>query len=178
MARRTRTGAGRRIGAAALLAGALAAGAAAAESSLIGRGVTFGVLAYDDPDRPIFQGRRHRAVVGEGVEFGLRGEGAQNGFDVVPAIVDIGPRRVVVSTATSPPGDFAEAEFNGYVLAFEAECLLFAGASVDGDATNLPVAADAVTVTGDTVMVDVAGLTHDRTSVLAIDLEITDCALS
>lgn len=172
--------------AAALALGALAAAPAAAEPTLEGptlegptlegRTVTFGVRVTDEDAGAIFEGARHSAVVGEGVEFALDEEGEQNGVDVVPAAVDVGPRRLEIR----PQGEgvFARAAFNGYVLAFEAECLLFEGAALDPRATTLPLAEGAVAVQGNALTIDVSGLRHDEDSVIAVDLAMAECVLS
>lgn len=150
----------------------------AVAGDLRGRIVTLGVLAYDDPAHPIYQGRGRTVKVGDGVEFGLDPEGAQNGVDVQPVTVDIGPRRIEIAFDRTEAGRLLTAVFNGYLLHFETECALFTAARVDAAATNLPLAPDALRIEGGTLYVNVSGLSFTPESRLAIDLDVTDCPLS
>jgi hypothetical protein len=68
-----------------------------AAGGLMERTVTFGALAYDDVAAPIFVGERHPAVVTNGIEYGLEPEGVQNGWDIVPAIIDIRDQQIIVT---------------------------------------------------------------------------------
>ena len=123
--------------------------------------------------------RRGRTVrVTDAVEFGLEQEGVQNGLDVVPVIVNIGETRVELDYSNTPPGTFAEAVFNGYVLRFETDCVLFEGAEVDQVATNLPLAEDAITYGYGSLHINVAALSFNTSSRLALDLDVADCPLS
>lgn len=158
----------------ACLAGPLAA---LGEPTLFGRGVTFRILTYDDRDHPLYVGRLHRAEVTRSVEFGLGREGEQNELDVVPVQVDISATRIEVRYVNAEPGELAEAVFNGYVLAFDTECLLFQGARVDRVFSNLPMTADRVTSDGGTLYLDVSGLSYDRRSRFAVDFDVADCAI-
>ncbi len=106
--------------------------------------MTFSVQSYDDPVHPYFVGRGRTVKVSGGVEFGLEPEGPQNGIDVVPVRVNIGPTRVEVDYSVSDPGILLEAKFNGYILRFETDCVLFQQARIDRDDTNMPLAVDAV----------------------------------
>ncbi len=153
-------------------------GAANAETSLQGRTVTFSVLTYDDPAKPLFVGQGETVVVGDGVEFGLLAEGSQNGLDVQPVLVDIGPSRIEVAYSLTPRGQLFRAAFNGYVLRFETECALFADAAIDRAFTNIALADDAVSVKGGTLMINVAALSYTPESRFAIDLGVADCPLS
>lgn len=156
----------------------LLAASGAVAGDLRGRIVTLGVLAYDDPARPIYQGRGRTVKVGDGVEFGLDPEGSQNGVDVHPVSVDIGPRRIEIAFDRTGAGYLLTAAFNGYLLQFEAECALFTGARVDEGATNVPLAPDALRIEGGTLHINVSGLYFTPDSRLAIDLDVTDCPLS
>jgi hypothetical protein len=161
----------------ALLALLLLTGQALAEPSLYGRTVTFRVLSFDDPARPIFQGRGVTVKVGEGVEFGLNPEGAQNGVDIVPMIVDILPNRIEVRS-TIGPGYFLDAAFNGYVLEFATDCALFDDVMIDNKATNLPLKPTDVTVQGGQLRVNVAGMAYTDQTTVALNLRVADCPLS
>jgi hypothetical protein len=146
--------------------------------TLIDRIVTFSTLTYDDPEAPLYVGRGRTVKVGKGIEFNLEQEGVQNGLDVVPVIVEIGETRVEVDFSFTPPGVFADTVFNGYVLAFATDCVLFQGGTIDRAVTNLPVADDAVSFDRGTLYIDVSGLSFDRKSRLAVDLDVTDCPMS
>jgi hypothetical protein len=159
-----------------LIAGVLAT-PAGADTTLRERIVTFSVLSYDDPLLPIYEGSGQTVMVGDGVEFGLNPGYPQNGVDVVPVQVDIGPARVEVQFRT-PLGYLLDATFNGYVLAFATECALFKGVRVDTAFTNMAITDADVTVQGGTLMVNVAGLPFTSQSRFAIDLEVADCPLS
>ena len=150
----------------------------AAADSLLGRTAAFSVLAYDDPDKPLYEGLVHTATISDAVEFGLAPEGVQNGLDVVPVTVDIGANRIEIDFSPSPPGLIAEAEFNGYVLAFTPECLIFNGARVDEESTTLPIDDDAITLAGRTLYVNLEGLAYDTESHVGILLDVTDCPVT
>lgn len=162
---------------AALLA-LLAAGPAAAQG-LEGRDVSFGTLAYEDRARPIFVGERWAATVGPGPEYGMGPEGAQNGWDVVPAIVDISDSSVVISyPADLPEGEFPDVAFNGYLLDFLTDCVLFAGATPVPGGTVPPMEPDAVFVEGATLFIDVGGRPYGGEARVEIALDVLDCPLS
>ncbi|UOM33762.1 hypothetical protein [Acuticoccus sp. I52.16.1] len=158
----------------------LAFGAAvpAAADSLIGRTAAFNVLAYDDPRHPRYQGLVHTATITEQVEFGLIPEGVQNGLDVVPVTVDISAHRIEISFTPSPPGLIADATFNGYVLSFTPDCLIFNTARVDTRTTTLPVSDADITLNGRTLYVNLEGLAYESTSRVDIELDVTDCPVT
>lgn len=156
----------------------LVASPALAEGTLEGRVVTFSMLAYDDPDNPIFVGKGETVQVGQGVEFGLRPEGAQNGVDVAPVSVDIGPSRVEVRFDQGIGGYLLRAKFNGYVLRFEGDCALFEGVRIDQAGTNIPLLPEAITTKGGALLVKVAGLRYGRESRFALDVAVGDCPVS
>ena len=157
---------------------ALHAAPAVAEPTLTGREVTVYVLTYDDPARPLFFGRLHATTVGDGVEFGLEPEGVQNNLDVAPSLIDVGPTRIEISYAPTPPGMLATARFNGYIFAFAPKCLLFAGARIDREVTNVALQDSALTLHGPSLRLNVTGLVHDRATRIAFDLDIRDCPVS
>jgi hypothetical protein len=68
--------------------------------------VTFGALAYDDSAAPTFVGARHSSVVKNSIEYGLKPEGVQNGWDIVPAIIDIRDQQIVVTYPDNVSGTF------------------------------------------------------------------------
>ena len=144
---------------------------------LQGHTVRFSVLAYDDPDAPIFVGQGVTVVVGAGVEFGLGREGAQEGVDVAPVTVDIGARRIEVRYHP-PAGWLLAAKFNGYILEFVSDCALFDRVTIDRATSNLPLAEDAITVKGDTLYINVQGLRYTADSQFALNLDVADCPLS
>jgi hypothetical protein len=150
---------------------------ACADTTLRDRIVTFSVLSYDDPAKPIFEGAGQTVIVGDGVEFGLNPGGPQNGVDVAPVQVDIGPNRVEVRF-TQAMGQLLEATFNGYVLEFATDCALFDDAHVDAAATTLPINDDDIAVHGGTLYINVQGLPFTNRSRFAIDLTVADCPLS
>jgi hypothetical protein len=147
-----------------------------AEPTLNGRIVTFQVLAYDNPAMPIYAGPKTTVVVTEGVEFGLTPQGG-GGVDVVPAIVDIGPSRISVRT-TEGPGQFLQAAFNGYVLEFATDCVLFNAVAIDRKGTSYPIKQTDVLVEGGVLRVNVAGMEYDIGSLVTLNLQVADCPLS
>ncbi len=151
---------------------------AVADDTLWGRTVSFGVLAYNDPETPLFKGIRHKAVVGEGHEFDLRPEGPQNAIDVIPVTVDITSQRVEVHFYPSAPGWAYDSKFNGYVLSFDTECTLFHGAEVDREFSNMDLAEDAVFFEKGALFINASGLYHDRNSRFAVNLVVGDCPMS
>ncbi len=148
-----------------------------ADATLRDRIVTFSVLSYDDPAKPIFKGAGQTVTVGDGVEFGLNPGGPQNGVDVAPVRVDIGPQRIEVQFR-QPMGRLLAATFNGYVLEFATDCALFDAAHVDVAATTLPITDDDIAVHGGTLYINVQGLPFTSRSRFAIDLTVADCPLS
>jgi len=146
-----------------------------ADPTLMGRTVTLHVLTYDDPDSPLFVGHSHRAKVTEDTEFGLDAEGAQNDLDVVPILVDVSGARIEIRYSAAEPGELAEATFNGYVLSFDTDCLLFHNAWVDRAFSNLPMTNDRVWFEVGTLFLNVSGFHHDRESRFAIDLDLGAC---
>lgn len=149
-----------------------------AERTLSGRSVVFSVLAYDNPDTPLFVGKRHDAVVGDGVEFGLGPEGLQNDLDVVPVLIDISATRLVISFEATPPSELHDSEFNGYVLEFLTDCLLFQDAKLDTRVTTLPMTnADIFWKLG-TLYINASGFETDEHTRIAVDFTVADCAIS
>ncbi len=155
-----------------LFAGPVAAG------GLMDRTVTFGALAYDDPDAPIYVGTRHPALVSDAIEYGLGPEGSQNGWDIVPAIIDIRDRQVIVTYPDTVEGVFPEPEFNGYVLDFLTECVLFNGAAQDLENSTVVLADDAIFVEGSKLYVDLAGQAFGPQTFVVVDVDVADCPLS
>ncbi len=150
---------------------------ALAGGTLEGRIVTLNVLTYDNPAAPILESRGRTVTVGEGLEFGMGPEYRTPGFDVVPVQVQIGPTRIEFSYGQDK-GQFWPAEFNGYVLRFEAECALFDGWTIDAAATTMPVTADDIHADLGALYINVDGRDYGPEATLAIDLSVTDCPLS
>jgi hypothetical protein len=148
-----------------------------AEGSLENRVVTFRVLTYDQAANPLFAGQGETVTVGAGVEFGLQPEGAQNGLDVAPARVDIGPQRIEVQLQAGY-GQFAEAAFNGYELAFATDCALFEDVAIDLQATTIPLSPDDVWAEGGAIYVNVGGLRYTPDTRFVLNLTVADCPLS
>ena len=152
--------------------------AARAEGALQGRLVTLYTLTYDQPDSPLLRTKGATVMVGDGVEFGLGPEGAQNGLDVVPVVIEILPRRIEISyPPAAGEGTFWTAEFNGYVLEFEEDCALFKGARIDPAATNMALQDSDLTLRGNALYLNVAGRDYGPKAHLAIDLAVSDCLL-
>lgn len=142
------------------------------------RTVTFGALAYDDPAAPIYVGERHPAVVGIGIEYGLGPEGPQNGWDIVPSIIDIRDQQIIVTYPDTVAGTFPEPEFNGYVLDFLTDCVLFNGAGQDLENSTVVLADDAIFVEGAKLYVDMAGLDFGPQTFIVVNVDVADCPLS
>ncbi len=159
------------------LLAALLAGSVAAEG-LIGRAVTFGAMTYEVRETPIFLGERHPSVVSERVEYGLGPEGAQNGWDIIPAIIDIRADRVVITYPDSVGGLFPEVGFNGYVLDFLTDCVLFNAAAVDKAASTGTLTNANVFVEGARLYIDVGGQAYGPAERYEITLDVLDCPMS
>lgn len=155
---------------------ALLAGPAGADG-LEGRTVLIRVETWNDPKAPLLESRDYVAEVGPGPEFGVTFEGSF-GFGVVPVIIDLGARRIDFSYAGNAPGFFAQTRFNGYVLTFPVECTLFTGAALDGAATTLGLTEDDLTVTPQSLEIDVSGLAYGPEDRIGVTLDVTDCTLS
>ena len=153
-------------------------GNAAAAGGLMDRTVTFGALAYDDPAAPIYAGARHPAQVSNAIEYGLGPEGSQNGWDIVPAIIDIRDRQVIVTYPDTVAGTFPEPEFNGYVLDFLTDCVLFNGAAQNVENSTVTLAEDAIFVEGSKLYVDMGGLTFGPELFVVVDVDVADCPMS
>ena len=142
------------------------------------RTVTFGALAYDDVAAPIYVGDRHPATVSDNIEYGLGPEGMQNGWDIVPAIIDIRDQQIIVTYPDTVSGTFPEPEFNGYVLDFLTECVLFNGAGQDLANSTVELADDAIFVEGSKLYVDMAGLDFGPQTFIVVNVDVADCPLS
>ncbi len=156
---------------------ALIAGQAAA-GGLMDRTVTFGALAYDDPEAPIYVGERHPAQVSNAIEYGLGPEGQQNGWDIVPAIIDIRDTKVIVTYPDTVAGVFPQPEFNGYVLDFLTDCVLFNGAGQDLENSTVVLPDDAIFVEGSKLYVDLAGQEFGPQTFIVVDVDVADCPVS
>lgn len=142
------------------------------------RAVTFGALAYDEVDTPIFVGERHPAIVTDAIEYGLGPEGSQNGWDIVPSIIDIRDSQIILTYPDTVGGTFPEPEFNGYVLDFLTDCVLFNGAAQDFENSTVTLAEDAIFVEGSKLFVDVGGLDYGPQVFVVVDVDVADCPLS
>ena len=160
----------------AVLLACLAAPVAA--EGLMDRNVTFGALAYDDPDAPIFVGQRHPAKVSDAIEYGLGPEGSQNGWDIIPAIIDIRAHRVVITYPEIEPELFPVLEFNGYVLDFLTECVLFNGAAQNVELSTVELPEDAIFTEGSQLFIDVGGVEYGPQTFITVDLDVRPCPLS
>lgn len=156
---------------------AILATPACAGGTLEGRLVTLNVLTYDDPAAPLLESRGRTVKVGHGVEFGMGPEGGQNGFDVVPVQVQIGASRIELSYGREA-GAFWPATFNGYVLRFQADCVVFTAARIDRSFTTMPIADNAIRLTADALFINVSGLNYGPDERLGLDLQVADCTLS
>lgn len=161
------------------LALTLLAAPALAQGTLEGRVVTLGGLAYDDPAAPLAVVPGRTVTVGQGVEFGIPAQRLDNGLGVVAVQVEITPSRIEL---TYPPpagtGDFLVSAFNGYVLSFETDCVLFDAIAVDRAFTTLPVDDGDIFADRGTLYINVAGLRYGPEARLAVDLSVADCPLS
>ena len=162
----------------ALVLGLLASGPAMAETTLEGRLVQFSVLVYDDPARPIFVGQGKTVQVGQGVEFGLEQEGAQNGVDVVPVTVDISPQRIEVEFLPGVQGELLTAAFNGYVLQFATDCALFKSVAIDRSATTITMSDSDIRAQVGALYINMSGKAFQPGSRFALDVQVADCPLS
>lgn len=161
----------------AILTAVLAPFGAAAETTLTGRTAEFSVLAYDDPDLPLYVGEIYSAIVSDDVEFGLEPEGPQNGLDVVPVVIDIDAERIELDYRAGGAGPMATTMFNGYVLSFTPDCVLFDGAHIDKTVTNVPLTDKDLYFEGRTLRIDLSGKVTTPQSRIAIDLDVADCPI-
>lgn len=155
----------------------LVAAPAFAGGTLEGRLVTMNVLTFDDPAAPLFESEGATVKVGHGVEFGMGPEGHSLGFDVVPVQVEITPGRIELSYPEGA-GNFWPSTFNGYVLRFKGDCVVFTQAQVDHAETTMPIAPGAVYRSGNALYINVSGLDYGPDAKLALDLAVTDCPIS
>lgn len=153
-------------------------GQAAVAGGLLDRTVTFGALAYDDVEAPIFVGERHPAIVGGGIEYGLAPEGPQNGWDIVPSIIDIRDTQIIVTYPDTVSGTFPKAGFNGYVLDFLTDCVLFNGAEQDEENSTALLAEGGVFVEGSKLYVDLSGQNYGPQTFIIVNVDVADCPLS
>ena len=148
-----------------------------ADGGLLGRTVQFNVETWDDPDTPYLGSRDYIATVGPGPEFGMVREG-RAGLDVVPVLIDVSRNRIRFRYAQNPPGAFAIATFNGYVLQFLTECTLIRSASIDPKGTTLPMDNKALTITPQSLGINVSGLSYGPEDTITLALDVADCPLS
>lgn len=145
---------------------------------LEGRNVTFGGLAYDDEKAPIFAGQRWPAQVGPGFEYGLQPEGAQNGWDLIPVAIDISANRITLAYPNIEQGEFPVLEFNGYVLDFLTECVLFNGAELDPDNSTVSFEEGDLFTRGSALYIDVGGQPFGPDTIISVVVDVADCPLS
>ena len=150
-------------------------GAALAEG-LMGRTVLFRTLTFDDPKAPIYVGLDYAGTVGPGPEFGMVREFRDPFYDVVPVLIDVSEDRIVFTYDSA--GTFSTAEFNGYVLEFPTTCTLITDAAIDRDATTLPLAEDALTITPQSLNLNVSGLDFAPGMRIEVQLDVADCPMS
>lgn len=118
------------------------------------------------------------ATVSDTIEYGLGPEGLQNGWDIVPSIIDIRDRQIILTYPDTVGGTFPEPEFNGYVLDFLTECVLFNGAEQDVENSTVTLAEDAIFVEGSKLFVDVGGLRYGPEVFVVVNVDVADCPLS
>ena len=161
----------------ALTASLIAAGPVGARG-LEERNVTFGGLAFDDEAAPIFAGNRWPSTVGPGWEYGLDPEGAQNGWDLIPVAIDISADRITLVYPDAEVGVFPELVFNGYVLDFLTECVLFNGAALDPVNSTVSFTEDDIYTKGSALYIDVGGQRYGPDTIISILVDVADCPLS
>lgn len=149
----------------------------AAADGLLGRDVTFGALAYEEREAPIFVGARHPAKVSGAIEYGLGPEGSQNGWDIVPAIIDIRDHQIILTYPPGNEGIFPDLEFNGYVLDFLTECVLFEGAHQDLAQSTVALKEGAIFVEGSKLFVSLSDVVYGPTTFVVVDVEVADCPI-
>ena len=142
------------------------------------RNVAFGGLAYDDESAPVFQGQRWPARVGPGFEYGLEPEGAQNGWDLIPVAIDISADRITLAYPAAEPGIFPELAFNGYVLDFLTDCVLFDGARLDTENSTVTFEEDDLFTRGAALYIDVGGQAYGPDTIISVLVDVADCPLS
>lgn len=155
---------------------ALLPGAVAAQG-MEGRTVLFHTETWDDPDFPDLVGSDYVGQVGSGPEFGMVAEG--NGLlQVVPVQIDVSETRIDFAYPGQLAGQFHVAAFNGYVLTFPAECTVITGARIDPKVTTLAIDDSALTLTPQSLMLNVQGQPYDATTRIGILIEVGDCPMS
>lgn len=142
------------------------------------RNVSFGGLAYENEAAPLFAGQRWPSKVGPGWEYGLDREGAQNGWDLIPVAIDIATDRITLVYPNGESGVFPELEFNGYVLDFLTECVLFNGAELDDLNSTVTFEDDDLFTRGSALFIDVGGQAYGPDTIISIKVDVADCPLS
>lgn len=153
-----------------------AATTATAETGLHGRDVLFRVEAWFDRTTPEFITRDYIATVTHGPEFAVAAE-SLNGMIAVPVKVDISEDRIDLSYIQTPPGQFSTLDFNGYVLTFLTDCVLFTAAAIDSSVTTLPITDAHLIVEPRALLINVSGMTRDRQSHIGITLDVQECPI-
>ncbi len=149
---------------------------AKADDTLEGYLVTLNVLTYDVLATPILHSRGQTVKVSKGVTFGMGPEFLRPGMDVVPVQVALGPSRIAFSYGREE-GEFLDAEFNGFVLQFEADCALIHSVRIDEAATTLPVTLADIRTEMGTLFIDMAGQAYGPDATLALDFVVEECLL-
>ncbi|MCI4665813.1 MAG: hypothetical protein MRY74_13945 [Neomegalonema sp.] len=166
------------IGLLTLICAAMWGDRSAAQATLVGREVSVRVLTYNDPTKPLFDGRTHLVRVGAGVEFRLGREGLQNGLDVVPVTFDISRARIEAVYPAGLSGGFYPAKFNGYIFEFKTECALFREARIDRAFTTLDLEDADVYVRGGRLYVNTARTASWTGKRFAIDVKVAPCRIN
>lgn len=143
----------------------------------MGRLVQFHVSVWDDPDAPIMTSDPFIATVGPGAEFDIARQMAPP-FQLVPVEIDITRSRIRFAYTSGEEGFFAHAVFNGFILTFPSDCVLFEGAAIDPKGTTLPMSDDDLLVRPQSLGINVAGRSYGRDTVVTIRVDTTDCPLS
>jgi len=150
---------------------------ALADATLMGKDFTFQVVTLDKGET-LFETPTVDKTVTDDVEFSLDRTRGEYELDVVPVTIDVQGSRITLAYDSADPGFLLDAEFNGYLLGFKADCPLFANATVDKSRTNLPFTEDNISAAGNVLALNVQGIAYNRKSRIAIDLVLNECGAS
>ena len=147
-----------------------------AEGSLLGLPVTLQVQTYDTPDEMIFESGIVDAVVSNEREFSIGPGQSQQKLDVVPITLDITENRVKIAYTVPSIGELYKARFNGYVLTFTSTCQALVSARLAPEISDLHMSNKRIRVDGNSLLINVSGMTYLPNSKIGIDIEVADCA--
>ena len=75
-------------------------------------------------------------------------------------------------------GVLFDAAFNGYVLRFETDCVLFESVAIDPDFTTMPLTPAAIHTERGALFINMSGMAYSPGNRFGLNVQVGDCAVS